>query len=471
MRAGWGTWGRQWVIVSAAMGIALAILLQAQLRDPYGVPDYGDPLFSMWRLGWVVHQLGTDPAHLFDANIFYPNQLALTYSDPLILPAVMQAPLTMVGVHPVIAYDILFFLGFWMSGMATYFLVDRLTGSAPAAFVAGLTFACCGYRLDHYAHFELQLTQWMPIGLLALHELVTTGRRWWGRHWWALALALAGVAELYSSMYYGAFFLVYALVVGIGLLIVHRPSMRPLIVPMIAAGLLAALLTVPLARAFAAAAPVKGERPVSEITYYSAHLSDYLRPSKWSATWGGRLLPPLPERALFPGVVPVALAVAALVPPLNGMTVVYGAALVVSVDLSLGMNGLTYPWVRRLLPPFRELRAPARFGVLVSMTLSILAGFGVARLLRIVTLPARQWSAIGLLTVLVMVDAWPALALVPAWKEPPLIYRSLVGRSDVVLAELPTLENEALNIPYMYFSLWHWNPMLNGYSGYIPKSY
>ena len=23
----------------------------------------------------------------------------------------------------------------------------------------------------------------------------------------------------------------------------------------------------------------------------------------------------------------------------------------------------------------------------------------------------------------------------------------------------------------MYFSLWHWSPMVNGYSGFIPKSY
>ena len=27
------------------------------------------------------------------------------------------------------------------------------------------------------------------------------------------------------------------------------------------------------------------------------------------------------------------------------------------------------------------------------------------------------------------------------------------------------------NIPFMYFSLWHWARMVNGYSGFIPKSY
>jgi len=39
----------------------------------------------MWRIGWVQHQLVTDPRHLFDANIFYPLRATLTYSDAMIL--------------------------------------------------------------------------------------------------------------------------------------------------------------------------------------------------------------------------------------------------------------------------------------------------------------------------------------------------------------------------------------------------
>ena len=37
--------------------------------------DIGDPLLSTWRLSWVAHQLPRDPLHLFDANIFYPEQV------------------------------------------------------------------------------------------------------------------------------------------------------------------------------------------------------------------------------------------------------------------------------------------------------------------------------------------------------------------------------------------------------------
>ena len=34
------------------------------------------PHFSTWRLAWIAHALRTDPRHLFDANIFWPERLA-----------------------------------------------------------------------------------------------------------------------------------------------------------------------------------------------------------------------------------------------------------------------------------------------------------------------------------------------------------------------------------------------------------
>ena len=95
-------------------------------------------------------------------------------------------------------------------------------------------YACYPYRFEHYGHLELQMTQWMPLGLLALHLFVSTGR--WR---YAIALGLAGVAQLYSSMYYAVFFLVYATVIGAGLLIVHRPSIRRLVLPAAAGALVA----------------------------------------------------------------------------------------------------------------------------------------------------------------------------------------------------------------------------------------
>ena len=189
-------------------------------------------------------------------------------------------------------------------------LVERLTGSSSAAFIAGLIYACSSYRFEHYSHLELQMTHWMPLALLALHFFVSSGR--WP---YAIALGLAAVAQLYSAMYYAAFLPLYAAAIGAGLTIVYRPSLRRLLLPAVVAALLAGVIAVPLARAFIAAQPLRGERPTDEIRYYSATPFDYLRANRHSALWRDRMPSAEAERALFPGVAPLALGALGLAPP------------------------------------------------------------------------------------------------------------------------------------------------------------
>jgi hypothetical protein len=459
-----GLWRRT---VWAAIGIAaaLAVLLHVQVAHPWSVPDYGDPLFSIWRVGWVLHALASDPGHLFDANIFYPQPLTLTFSDPMILPALIASPFLALGLHPVIVYNLLFFSGFWLSGVATYVLVERLTLSPKAAFVAGLMYACQAFRFDHYSHLELQMTQWMPLGLLALHLVIATGR--WP---YTIALALAGVAQLYSSMYYAVFFVVFCAVIGIGLMIVHRPKFGVIATRAAVAAAIAGVMAIPIARAFAAAQPVKGDRTIDEIRFYSATPLDYFSANAHSALYR-RLLPKAkPERALFPGVVPLALGAVGLIAPMSPIRLVYLAGMLVALDGSFGMNGVFYPALHDWLAPVRGLRSPARFTVLVALTLCVFAGYGTRRLLQARRSRAAQWSVFAVLVAAVLIDAWPTLALSPVWKEPPAIYRGLAD-APVVLAEYPIEPSEVFNIPYMYFSTWHWRPMVNGYSGFTPESY
>jgi hypothetical protein len=460
-----GTWKR---LAVAARGIAaaLAVLLHDQLRHLDAVPDFGDPLFSIWRIAWVAHQIVRDPQHLFDANIFYPEGLTLTLSDPVLLPALSVAPLLALGVQPVVVYNVLLLSGFWLSGVTTYVLVERLTGSARAAFIAGLSYATVGFRFDHYSHLELQMTEWLPLALLALHLFVST-KRWP----YAIGLALAGVAQLYSSMYYAVFLVVYSAAITGGLLLVQRTRVRSLVRPLLIGAVLAALLALPLARAFSAAEPLKGARALYEVEFYSASPADFVRPNRYSALWAQRLPPPAPERNLFPGLAPLALAAFAVAPPLGTVRLIYLAGLVVAVDGALGLHGVAYPYYYLLLSPFQGIRSPARFGAFISLSLSILAGFGVQRLLRRRRSSMAQYATFAALVALVMIDAWPTLSLTSVWKDPPPVYEELRHASNPILVEAPVPEQETGNIPFMYFSTWHWARLVNGYSGFIPKSY
>ena len=87
--------------------------------------------------------------------------------------------------------------------------------------------------------------------------------------------------------------------------------------------------------------------------------------------------------------------------------------------------------------------------------------------------PSRTYQHVtfAALIAFVIIDAWPALVLTPVWKEPPAIYDVLKYTPNVTIAEFPLGDDETRNLPFMYFSLWHWARMVNGYSGFIPKSY
>lgn len=464
--------GRVRRALAASAGIAAvgAVLLAPQILHLGSVPDLGDPLFSMWRMAWVPHQLARDPAHLFDGNIFHPDPLSLTYSDSMILPALTAAPLLALGVHPVHAYNLLFISGFLFSGIATYLLVERLTGSPRGAFIAALMYAFYPYRFEHYSHLELQMTQWMPLALLALHLFVDTGRPVY-----AVAIAVATAAQWYSSMYYGVFFAIYASAIAAVLVYGTRASWRRLLVPAVGGAGLLVVLALPLALAYLAAAPLKGEREVSAVRSFSARASDYLRANERSAVYGPRLLRGRKEeRALFPGVMPLAFATAALVPPLGAIEAAYAAGLLVAFDGSLGFNGLVYPYLYAWIPPVRSMRVPARFSIVGAVSLVVLAGFSVRRLLARIEGRGRRDLAFAALVAAVMIDVWPVLKLQPVWRDPPLVYAAIRDTPGVVLAEFP-IHHQPLefveNTPFMYFSLWHWRRMVNGYSGFAPVSY
>jgi hypothetical protein len=462
-------WGPPMALAAAGFCAVSALFLYPQFTQIYAVPDRGDPLFSMWRMGWVYRQLLGDPRPLFDANIFHPEPLTLTYSDSMLLPSLTAAPLLAMGVHPVVTYNVMFLAAFYLSGLMAYLLVHRLTGSARAAFISALIYGFYPYRFEHYSHLELQMAHWMPLGLLAVHRLAETVRI---RD--AILVALCAVAQLYSSMYYGIFFGLYAMIVGAVVARTRGAPFRRLVAPAGVGAAVALALAIPLARPYVAAQSHKGDRDIPAVTAFSARPTDYLRTHRRSARWGVRLLPDRQaERQLFPGATPIVFSAAALAPPIGATRLAYAAGLTAAFDVSLGFHGLVYPYLYEWFLPIRGLRVPARFSILVGLSLAILSGFAVRRLLG----RSRGWTAHAIFAALalaVAADLQPQLELVPVWREPPGVYASFAGAPGVVLAEFPLSkapEAFADNLPFMYFSIWHGATLVNGYSGFLPPSY
>jgi hypothetical protein len=459
---------RRWHLAAVAGAAALltVVMTWPQARLMHSVPDLGDPLLSTWRTAWIAHQLPRDPLHLFDANIFHPERRTLAFSDATILPGLAAAPLLWAGVHQVIVYNLLLLSSFVLAALFMFLFVRRLLGHTGAAVVAAVAFASYPYRFEHYSHLELQMSFWVPLALWAFHRTLERGAL---RDGLLTGLGVAG--QTLSSMYYGLFLVTYLVPLALVLRLTRR--MAPGAPAALAAGaLLVTVLVAPLAIPYIQNRQVVGERQVGEVHYYSANPGDYLAGHFRSRAWGWMRGPDMPERHLFPGALIIVLAIVGLWPPLSAMQRAYAAALVLTFDLSLGLNGIVYPWLYDYVLPYRGLRVPARLSILVGFTLAVFAAWAVRRI--VTRLPYRVPAAVvpAVLSVAILLESRPYLPLEPVWESPPPAYADL--ESAAIVAEFPTPADDTegwLETRYMYFSTFHWRQLLNGNSGFAPASH
>jgi len=345
-----------------------------------------------------------------------------------------------------------------------------LTGRAGAAILAGIVFAFLPYRIDHYAHLQLQQTQCLPFALWAFHRLLRTGDL---RDGALLGAFTAG--QILSCMYYGLFLLPYMAVVCGTMLVAERAISKPRLVALLVAAAIALVAVIPVGRAYLGARKVVGERRPSEVVTGSASWWNYLGPPDANAVYGNAFERfAASERRLFPGFVAVILAVVALWPPVSAPRVAYALGLLLAVDVSLGFNGFTYRVLYDYFLPFRGLRIPARMGIMAGFSLAVLAGYGAVRVTGALRSPrarAAATAAIGALMLVEYASKPINLQIIPT--TAPEVYADVVrDRGDSPTAQLFEFPASPQDDPtYMYFSTFHWQHLVNGYSGFFPPSY
>lgn len=149
----------------------------------------------------------------------------------------------------------------------------------------------------------------------------------------------------------------------------------------------------------------------------------------------------------------------------------YALLAAVSAWLSFGPSAGLYWLAYRFVPGFTLTRAPARFGFLVVFAIAVLASLGCALLLRG---RRRTVLAAGLIAALAGVELATIPLDVREAMPMPSPYRVLAGLPRGAVVELPYffLERDLYrNSLYMLYSTAHWQPLVNGYSDFIPPDY
>jgi hypothetical protein len=457
-------------LAGAAAGFAVltALLTYPQLARLHShVGIHYDALFSIWRLAWVAHRLPRDPLHLFDANIFFPEPNTLALSDAMLLPALVAAPLMWLGTAPVVAYNLVVLASFVAAGLAAYFLARSLGASVLGAWAGGIVFAFQPYRFAHYAQLELLWSCWIPLAFWALHRAIDTYRVRYGL-WLGLFVAL----QAYSCLYYAVFLVTALVIIALFLSVRSGRDLRQLF----------KVAVVALAVAVALIAPYVVPYRQSHASTEGRALEDLERWSPTAANYGlaqdGNWLYPNPpgnvdpfEKVLFPGAAAVLLASIGLIRGRRRLALAYGALLVVAFDLSLGLNGSGYRWLYEWLWPYRQLRVPGRFFVILASALSVLAALGLTTL----RVSGRRVALAGLLLAFAVVESASSSFNLEPVPRAPRLYSWLARQPVAPVFEWPIPRVNALGLTqdprYMYFSIRHWQPLVNGYSGHYPEAY
>lgn len=402
---------------------------------------------------------------------------------------------------PMCAWNVLLYLGFVLTGAATYALCHWLTRSAAAATLGMAAFTFSPYRQlkaeGHVAYVHAQLLVLLVLALLML----------WERPGWRRAALLgAVVAGLgYTDAYYlllgpvtAVTFTVAAIVWR---LVVERARPADLLDPLrytAAAVLVTALLLAPAVLTFRTAGDeIRGEvaRSSSELDVYALRPLDYVLPSSehpltprpYDRFRDDRLNGSNPSESFaYVGILTGALAAVAawgalrsrsarrrpLHPP-SAMTTGFAVATLVAVAVAAfafalpannHLGPLSIPGPSKVVYRFVPLwRTYARFFIVFDIAIVALASIATARILRHRPEHVRTKVAVALVAV-VLFESVPALPRISYdYDDAPPVYAWLADRPELdTVGEYPLLTPEAdPNHRYLTFQPVHGRPLLN----------
>lgn len=496
----WGKWDFFFLALFILPVVAMAWYYTPHITSE--VPgEWWDPLLNIWTLAWDAKAPFHDPAHFWQGQLLYPNTLTLSYSENLLGESIFFTPLFWLTHNPVLSYNLVFYLLFFLCGVTMYMLARAYTGSCLAAFIAGLLYAFAPYRIGQIDHLHIIAGMWLPLAFLYFDRAMADNR--W-RHWSLFALFY--ILQVLSSIYYGIF-LTYALIAYTLIrytipFITHlrherwtyvrfllRSALRPLIV-WAAAGLFLGTLMTPYLLSLG-----KGiGRSLDQTAVFSAYIRDFLFTAPFNLLYGqntynGELLPYDNEHYLFPGLVILLLAIGGITliirhrhkalraylwtglvillfsfGPFLQYSTTTGAPLVLKPGTAAFASppGWPMPWFLawNFLPGFRGLRAPARLVGVLLLILALAAAYMVAHIQKQVKVyttqntarlhlqrKTKKWqvlllnTALLLLPLLVLLEGLPAylpVTFVPTGTQIPPVYQWLATHdSTAPIVELP----------------------------------
>ena len=266
--------------------------------------DAGDPLLTAAILKWnATHWPLTDA--WWQLPFFYPTRDTMAFSEHLLGLSAIASPIYWMTRDTLVTSNLATLLTFPLCAMAMYALVFRLSGSVPAALIAGFAYGFAPYRISQLPHVQMLAAFWAPLALLGLHEYINTRRARW--------LVLYGASWMLQGAANGYALVFFSVLVGLWIVwfVILRRDWRAF-AAITAATVVAALPLAPILYEYVIVHARHGfVRSIAEMEGYSADVGAVLCAPSDLTVWGWLRVACRGEGELFPGLVVVVLWCAA----------------------------------------------------------------------------------------------------------------------------------------------------------------
>lgn len=466
-----------------------AILRPSQVI--YGVPEFHtDPLGVLWETWWhgYAHKEKISPYPIY-STINYPWGYDKSDVPPLPVfdyPRLFLAQFFNEGV----VYNIMIWFGLFGTAVAMYYLMYYFTKNRFVSLIAGVMFSFSQDHLMHsMQHPAFTLLLWVPLYIFSLFKLFEKPS-----YKSAFSCSLVYFLLLFCNYYYAYFMVIATLLFLLCRFFKYKLTsveIKFLFVTLIFVFILSYHFIFPVINRILdpqdQGLGLVSKQPFQDLIKYSARWQDYLLPSEYHPLWGkwteayvGEKLGGRHyfERTLYIGFISLIFSFLAIVkrkkiitsqPKIYLVFLFFPSLAIISFIFSLspvldlGRFKIPMPsfFAYKLLPMFRVY---SRLGILVILSVTILAGMGINYILnRINHIKWRRLAGGGILSfVLLELINIPPFHYIDLTNI-PLPYKWLAEQpGDISVVEYPWERGaEQTSIDYQFYQRIHKKKLVN----------
>jgi len=442
----------------------------------------GDPFYNLW----LFHNLGGE---ILQVNIPF----GLEKAGHILVPQypildLLSKLLTNLFSSDIAASNFIILISFPLAGLAVYLIIKEITNNRLAAFFAGLAFAFSPFHLARAEiHINLVSIYWLPF---FLYFLIKTLKSSTVLNWIMTGVLFA--ITLLDHYQYGILALIVFVIFCIFILI--RREKKRLFFQKVLIGIVSGSVVLAILAPWIFSFKVEEYNRTfayHELSVYSARFFNYFLPSPENPLFGKFTKPiyeksiketgsNLTEQTLYLGIIPLCLVLYALWCLIRKKSYILPLKNYIYFFIILGLVGFYFSfaptmeifgltiktpayWIFPHLPVFRVY---ARFGLLVILAVSVLAGISFSFIVD--KIKSQKVSlflcfSVSLFLLIEFLNFPPFHYIDVSEKAMPQVYQWLKKQPKGIVAEYPLLPSEEpKSYDYLLWQRYHKMPLVYG---------